>query len=462
MKATVEPLEGNKVKLSVEVDEQEFEKAVDAAFRKMARDVRVPGFRPGKVPRRLLEARIGRQGVRQEAMREALPEFYAQALREADVDPIAPPEIDVTGGQESGPLAFDAVVEVRPQVNVAGYQGLRVTVPGLRVSDEEVSAHIDRLRQPFGELREVARPARDGDHVTIDLTAYRHDETLRETEDELYEVGSGSIVPELDTHLRGAKPGDIFKFNARLGADRTGGDEEEVTFRVLVKQVKEMVLPDVTDEWASEASEFETVEELTADIRRRLGTVKRLQASLAARDEVIKALVELIDEEMPDALVAAELQRRSQDLARALEARGATLDQYREATGMTDEQLIADLQAASVHAVKADLALRAVADDEGLEAGDEEVDAEIARLAERIGDNPAALRRRLEHADQMPAVRSDVRKAKALGWLMEHVEMVDEEGSPIDPAELSAPPPTAHQHDHSAPAHGKENMETEA
>src|SRR3954464_16018270 len=155
MKAVVEPLEGNKVKLSVEVDEQEFERALDSAFKRIAREVRIPGFRPGKAPRRLLEARLGADAARKEALREALPDYYAQALKDNDVDPIAPPEIDITSGEESGPIAFDAVVEVRPQLHVPGYGGLRVTVPSPKATDEEIDAQVDRLRNTGAALEPV-------------------------------------------------------------------------------------------------------------------------------------------------------------------------------------------------------------------------------------------------------------------------------------------------------------------
>src|SRR6266508_2904855 len=200
MRSSVEPLEGNKVKLSIEVDETEFDKAIDAAFRKIARDTRIPGFRPGKAPRRILEARFGTDVARDEALRDALPDYYEQALREQAVDPIAPPEIEITGGQESGPVQFEAVVEIRPQVSVAGYQGLRVTVANPAVDEEEVDRQLDRLRDQFGELQTVSRPARDGDHILIDLSGYRHSEQIEglTADDFLYELGSGSVVPELD------------------------------------------------------------------------------------------------------------------------------------------------------------------------------------------------------------------------------------------------------------------------
>ena len=441
MRSSVEPLEGNKVKLSVEVDEQEFEKALDAAFRRIAREVRIPGFRPGKAPRRILEARIGTEAARQEALREALPDYYAEALRESSIDPIAPPEIDITAGEESGPIAFDAVVEVMPQINVAGYQNLQVTLPGLSPSDEEVEAQIDRLRRNDAELNPVNRPAHDGDHVTIDRKIYRHDETLQQADDELYEVGSGSMVPELDEQLRGAKVGDILKFNAKMPGG--AGDEEsghtDLSFQVLVKDVKEMILPDVTDEWAGEASEFETVEELKADIRNRLSMVRKVQAQLALRDEVVVALTQLVDDDPPEPLIGAEMERRLHDLSHRLEQQGADIGSYLQATGQTQEQLIAELRTGAVQAVKADLALRAVVDAEGIEATDEDVDQELERLGERLQQKPAQLRRQLERADQMQAVRSDIRKGKALAWLLEHVEIVDDEGHTIDRAELQLP-----------------------
>jgi trigger factor len=433
MRSTVEPLEGNKVKLSVEVDEQEFEKALDSAFRRIAREVRIPGFRPGKAPRQILEARIGAEAARQEALRESLPEYYAQALKDVDIDPIAPPEIDITAGEDSGPVTFDAVVEVRPNVTVPGYQNLKVTLPRLEPGDDEIEAQIDRLRKNDGELKAVGRPARDGDHVTIDRRIYRHDEVLQQAEDELYEVGSGAMVPEFDENLRGAKPGDILKFNAAIEG------EDDVSFQVLVKDVKEMELPAVTDEWASEASEFDTVEELEADIRNRLGMIRKVQAQLALRDEVVTALVELVDEDMPEPLVGAEMERRLHDLAHRLESQGADLTQYLQATGKSQEELIEDLRRGAAEGVKADLALRAVADAEAIEATEDDVDAEIAKLAERVGQKPAQVRRQLDRADQLQAVRSDVRKAKALAWLLEHVETVDEDGKPIERADLELP-----------------------
>jgi len=430
MKATVEPLEGNKVKLSVEVDEGEFEKALDAAFRKIAREVRIPGFRPGKAPRKLLEARMGKDAARQEALRDALPEYYAEAVKTTEIDPIAPPEIDIREDEaDGGVVAFDAVVEIRPQVAIPGYGGLQVSVDGPAVTDEEVDRQIDRLRERDADLRQVERPAAERDVVTLDITG--GDQSM---DDYSYVVGSASIVPELDDQLRGAKVGDILQFSAT-----PAGSEQSVDFRVLVKDVKEPVLPELTDEWAGEASEFDTLEELREDTRKRLALVKKLQASIQMRDEALKALVELVAEDAPEPLVDEEMRRRIDDLGHRLQHQGASIAQYLQATGTTEEQFIEQLRADAVEGVKADLALRALADAEGLEADEEDVDKEVVRLAERLGVKPDRLRRDLERQDGLPTVRSDIRKAKALEWLVQHVDVVYRDGHPIDRAELSPP-----------------------
>ncbi|MGH9184629.1 MAG: trigger factor, partial [Acidimicrobiales bacterium] len=315
MRASVESLEGNKVKLSIEVAEDEFDKAVDAAFKKIAREVRVPGFRPGKAPRRLLEARLGSQVGREEALRDALPDYYSQAVREHDVDVIAPPEIEITAGEDAGPIAFDAVVEVRPRVAVPGYGGLRVTMNRPEATEAEIDAQIDRLRDQFGELRTVERPAATGDHVSINIAGSRAGEPAPglTADDYLYEVGSGTVVPELDDQLRGAKIGDMLSFTAQVPG--TEDTSDPVDFRILVKEVKEKVLPDVVDEWANEVSEFDTVEDLRADIANRITGIRRAQAMMALRDKVGHALVELVEEDAPTPLVQAEVQQRLQDLA---------------------------------------------------------------------------------------------------------------------------------------------------
>ena len=263
MRANAEPVEGNTIRLSVEVDEPEVDKVLEEAVKTLSRQVRIPGFRPGRVPRQVLEARMGGAvALRAEALREALPDFYAQAVADAEVDPIAPPEIDITSGEEHGPLAFDAVVQVRPTVAIPGYAGLQITVPSPEVTEKEVDDQLDRLRETDAELIEVARPAIDRDHVTIDLVGTGPDGSeVVNVSDYLYEVGSGRVVEALDDQLSGAKIGDVLAFTS------TAGDAGDVAFRVLVKEVKEKKLPAATDDWAVENSEFSTVAELRADLR---------------------------------------------------------------------------------------------------------------------------------------------------------------------------------------------------
>jgi trigger factor len=432
MEADVESLEGNKVKLSVRVDEQEFERDIDAAFRKIAREVRIPGFRPGKAPRRILEARLGKESGRAEALRDALPNYYSRAIRDHDVDAVAAPEIDITSGQDDGPVSFDAVVEVRPHLHLAGYSGLRVVIPSPVVSEEDIDAQIDRLRNNFGELTPVDRPARNGDYLTIDLNGTRDGEPVPglTTDDFLYELGSGSVLAELDDRLHGAKVGDILGFDAEIPGDKP------VSLKVLVKDIKEKVLPEVTDEWASDASEFDTVEELRSDIVKRMGLIKKVQSTLSMRSATVEALVELVGDDPPASLVDAEVQRGLHDLGHRMEAQGATIAQYLEATGQTPEQFLETMRQSAIPSVKADLALRAVAEAEGIEPTEDDIDAEIARLAETYKMKVSELRKQLDRAEQMPAVRSDWKKSKALEWLLEHVEIVDADGQPIDRALL--------------------------
>ena len=438
MRATAAPDEGNRMRLTVEIDESEIDKALDATVRRLGQQVRVPGFRPGKVPRQVLEARLGGpEALRRQAISDALPDLYAQAVVDTDLDPIAAPQIDLTSGEDDGPVTFDAVVEVRPTVSVAGYAGLVVTVPHPEVTDTDVDAQIDRLREQSGELEAVSRPATDGDYVTIDLHGKRPGADDLDVDDFLYEVGSGTAMPGLDEELRGKKTGDIVEFTTSLpGAEEPSSGEAQV--RVLVKDVKRKVLPEATDEWAQEASEFDTLDALRDDVRTRLAQVRKVQAQLALRERTLAALVELVEEEAPPSLVEAEVRERLHDLGHRLEARNITVEQFLAASGRDEQELLAEIRAEAIQAVRADLALRALADAESVEVSDEELDQAIAEMAEQVGTSAKELRRRLEHARRLSAVRSDRRKAKALAWLLEHVELVDEDGNPVSRDDLRA------------------------
>ncbi len=439
VKTTVSPLEGNKVKLSVEVDEDEFDKAITDAFRKISREVRIPGFRPGKAPRKVLERRLGSQVGREQALNDALPDYYAQALVEHDVDAIDAPRIDITAGEDDGPVTFDAVVEVRPEVQVAGYDGLRVEVARPEVTDDEVDAQIDRMRQVQSTFADVDRAARDDDAVVIDITGTLDGEAQDglTADDYSYTVGSAMVTPEVDEQLRGAKAGDILEFGA---AHPDSDEERRLRFRVLVKQVRERVMPDADDDWASESSEFETIDELRESIRNRSLVVRQAQAQAQLRQSTGEALAKLVEDDAPEALVAHEMQHRAQDLALRLQAQGLSPEQWLAMSGTSNDEFTGELKDAAQTAAKVDLALRAVADAEQIDCTDVDLEDELVAVAERVGEKVDRVRKEFERGGQLAAVRSDVRKRKALDWLLERVEIVDEDGQPIERGDLEITP----------------------
>jgi trigger factor len=457
MQTNVEPLEGNRVKLHVAVPAGEFERAIDAAFRKLAKEVRVPGFRPGKAPRRLLEAQFGVDIARQQALQDALPEYYVEAVREHDVDVIAAPEIEITAGKDDGDVEFDAVVEVRPTVQLVGHDELRVEVPYEPVTEELVDEQVDAFRERFGELVDSEHPITDHAYATLDIAGSIDGEevgALTATEF-LYRVGSGSVVPELDAQLHGARPGAILEFTAEL-PERFGdlaGDE--ASFRVVVKNVQQRLLADLTDEWVGENTEFDTVEELRADVRRRLEMVGKLRAQMALREQVLEAAADLVPTDAPEPLVDQEVERRVHDFAHDLAHRGMELDRYFAMTGQDPQEFLASVREGARRGVLADLAIRAVVAQESIEATGDEVDAEVERLAERAGEKPEKLRRDLEKRGLVEAVRSDVARGKAVQFLVDHATVVDENGEPID---LTLPEEEASGND-SEKSHDEEGTE---
>ena len=438
MKSTVETLEDNRVKLNVEVDEAEFDSAVDAAFKRIAKEVRMPGFRPGKAPRRLLEVQFGHQIGREEALRESMPEYYAQAVIEHDVDVVAPPEIEITGGQEEGPVVFEAVVEVRPNVNAAGYDGLRVEIPNPVPSGEEIDEQIDNLRKNVAELESVERAAADGDHVTIDIECEHEGEAVPglTTTDYDYEVGSGAVVAEIDENLRGASAGDDVEFEAPHPDPE---EEAPLVFKISVKEVKEAVLPELNDDFAKANSEFETVEDLRADMVARMSMMRINQARMALQQNTAEAVAALVTDEIPESMIENEINARIQDLVGRLQQQGMDVGAYLEAVGQTAETLADEFRLPAEQAVKVDLALRSVAELEGLIPNDEKIDETLAQMAAQSGQDAVDLRQRLAAVGQLSALRADLGKQAAMEWLTENVELVDEDGVSVDRASLEFP-----------------------
>ncbi|MYA75512.1 MAG: trigger factor [Acidimicrobiaceae bacterium] len=429
--SSIEFLDDNKVKLTVEVDEKEFDSAVDAAFKRIAKQVRVPGFRPGRVPRRILEVQLGHQYGRAEALREELPSYYQRAVVQHDVDVIDSPDIEILEGQQEGAVVFDATVEIRPVIEVAGYNGLRIEVPSPEPSDEDIDSEIDRLRAEHAEFRTVDRPAQDGDQVNIDIVGSHGGEEMPglSANDYDYEVGTGAVVAEIDENLRGAEAGDVVVFDA----DHPDPEAEEpLHFEITVLDVKEAVLPDLDDTWAAQATEFVTLDELRADIGERLASMKLSMARRVADAKIAEALSALVTREIPEVMVADEVNGRLQEVFGNLQQSGIDPSEYLEQTGQDIEQLRAELSRTAENAVKVDLALRAIAEAEGLSPDDDQLAETIDEMAERMGTDGAAHMNRLKELGQLPSLRADLAKSKALEWLLDNVELVDEAGVAVD------------------------------
>ncbi len=438
MKSTVETLDGNRVKLSVEVDEAEFDSAVDAAFKRIAKEVRTPGFRPGKAPRRLLEAQLGPLIGREEALRESMPEYYTRAVIDHDVDVIDAPDIEMIAGGESGPVRFDAVVEVRPSVNAAGYDGLRVKIPSPFATDEDVDKQLDTLRHSTAELIAVDREAGDGDHVTIDIEGSHDDEPVAglTTSDYDYEVGSGAVVVEIDEHLRGASAGDEVEFEA---VHPDPDEDTPLFFRISVKEVRESVLPELTDEWAAEVSEFDTAEALRDSVSTRLNTLRLQQANRALRQNIAEALANLVTEEIPAALVETEIRARMQDFVATVEKQGMDVSDYLDAVDKTAEGLAEEFRQPAEQAVRGDLALRRVAELQNFVPDDAAIDEAITAMDHQSDQTAAELRSNLAEVGQLSSLRAELAKQAAMKWLVENVELVNHDGDPIDRAAMEFP-----------------------
>jgi trigger factor len=451
VKSTLENLEeapGKRlVKLSLTVDEAEFDRDIDQAFRKLAHEVRLPGFRAGKVPRKVLEARIGLAPAREQALRDAIPNYLASAVREHDIDLIATPQVEITGGADEGPVQFDATCELRPEITVPGYGGLRVELPSPVASDDEIDQAVTAEMRRHGSLVDVDRAVQSGDHVTLTLAGHRDGDPVPglNTEDWLYEVGQGWVAPGFDDELIGSSRGDELSFSAT-----PNGTSEPADFEVTVTNVQEMVLPELTDDWVDQnIGEFDTVAGYRASIGDRIDATKLNQARSSYIDRVTSALSELVEIEAPEPMVQGDLQARVQNTVQQFQAQGVSLDQWLSATGQDAASFIEALKVQSTKAVKVDLALRAVAAAEDITVSDDDLDAEYARIAMQVRQKPAQVKRAYESNDAVTDLVAQIRKSRALDWLLEHVEVVDPTGAAIDrELVMGTHDHDGHDHDH--------------
>jgi len=393
MRATTTTLDNNRVKLTVEVGEPEMDEAIDAAAKKLSKQVSIKGFRKGKVPKNVLMAHLGGpSALRGEAIRDAIPDFYAHAVSDTLIDPIAQPEINITAGEEDGNLVFEADVEVRPEVEISGQNDLRVTIPSPVVTDDEVNAQIDRFRETDAMLREVDRPIVTGDLVTMDVHVQQiaTDEDPLDMSDFMYTVGSGTITEGVDDLIIGMKAGEELKVNGNVGAGIVA------TYELTLKKVQERELPELSDEWVQDNTDWQSEEEMRDAIFDQMRRRRIMEAQMSQRDAVLMALSDLVSEEsVPDVLVQDETNERLHDLGHRLEQQKLNLETFLQVTNQNSDQLLETLRADAVRAVRIDLALRALVRAEGLEASDEEVEEELVTTAAAMKVAPDVLRANL-------------------------------------------------------------------
>jgi trigger factor len=457
VKTSVERVDDTTVKLSVTVEADRVTKAIDEAARHLAGEVKIPGFRPGKAPRRVLESRLGKETIVQEAVRESLPAFYTEAAREAELDVVGPPEFDVDTFADGQDATFSATVEVRPEVGVPDFAGLQVPHPEWEVTDEELDQQLDGMRERFAELETVKRPIQVGDHVRVTVNGSRNGEPVPDAsaDDVLYEVSdpedSGS---ELDRNLVGAEAGAILKFNDVLGADYGELAGEELSFTAIVKEVKARKLPDLDDEFAVTASEFDTIDELRDDLRTQLQQQKTAYARQALRGRVVEAVCEQVEVPLPNAMIQQEVRYRLNMLAQQAQQYGLELEQYLEAAGADLQQLLGQFEDEAKQTVKAQLVVDAIGRDAGIEIKQEDLGEEVARQSARMGRSPEEIAQIMTHPENIGALISDTFRRKSIDHILAQVQVLsappedepapaaepapEEETSAADPAEVEA------------------------
>jgi trigger factor len=436
VKSTVEHLNPTRVKLTVEVPFDELKPQFDKAYKALAGQVRVPGFRPGKVPARILDARLGRGAVLSEVVNDAVPVKYGEAVSESELSVLGQPEIEVTRVDDNQSIEFTAEVDIRPEFEVPDAATISVTVDDLEITDDDVQEQVDALRERFATTTAVERAAADGDLVTIDLRAAVGDRELTDaaTDGLSYRIGAGDLVDGLDETLVGMAAGDIATFRTKLVAGEFAGQEADVT--VTVTAVQERVLPEVDDEFAQLASEFDTVDELRADLIEKITRVKNLERGAQARDKVLEALLAAVDIPAPEGVVKAEVQVREHDAVHAFDHNDEAFAAYLEGEGKTREEFDAEVRESSEQAVRTQLLLDAMAEQAQVGVSQEEFTQRLMFNAQRIGVPPEQYFQRLQETGQIAAVFSDVRRGKALAAAVEQATVTDASGNVLNVPEL--------------------------
>ncbi len=431
MKTDVEELSPTRVRLTVEVPFDELKPSLDQAYREVGRQVRIPGFRPGHVPRQILDQRVGRGAVLEQAINEAVPELYAKAVREAQVFALGQPDVEITKLDDGAEMAFTAEVDVRPSFEIPDLTTLQVVVDDADVSPDQVEEYLGALRERFASLRAAARPAESGDFVSIDLAAVVDGKPVEDAQATgvSYEVGSGTMLDGLDEALAGMSADETATFTTELAGGQLEGAQADVT--VTVRSVKTKDLPDLDDDFAQSASEFNTVGELRANTRKQMEAMRKAGQAGQARDRAIEALLTRIEMPLPDALVEHEIEHRRESLDRDLEQAGLTMETYAEGRQVSAADIEKEIADEVRRSVKARFILDQLAETEDLGLEQDEIGQYIAQLAYQQGVAPDQFARQLTSSGQLAAVVSDVLRSKAADLLAQRVKVTDESGRKV-------------------------------
>jgi trigger factor len=416
VKSAVETLNPTRVKLTVEVPFDELKPSMDAAYKTIANQVQVPGFRKGKVPPRIIDQRFGRASVVQEAVNDALPKMYAQAAQDNDLRPLGQPEVEVTevpDPAQGGELKFTAEVDVRPTIELPDFSDLTVTVDDVEVSDDDVQQRLDQLRERFGTLHGVDRPVQDQDFVSIDLSGRIGDEEIDSAKGLSYQVGSGTMLEGLDEALIGASEGETRTFTAPLAGGDFAGQDAEVA--VTVQSVKERQLPEADDDFAELASEFDSLDELRTDLRQQAERAKRFDQGVQARDKVLEVLLESIEVPVPERIVEQEVHDHLENEGR-----------------LDDDEHRAEVTEETTKALRTQFVLDAIAEKEQVSVNQQELIEYLVAAAPRYGMDPNAFAQAVDEAGQVPAMVAEVARRKALAVVLENATVTDASGQPVD------------------------------
>ena len=432
MKTDVEELSPTRVKLTIEVPFEELKPSLDKAYREVSKQARIPGFRPGHVPPRVIDQRLGRGAVLEQAINDAVPQLYGKALEDREIRALGQPDLEITRLDDGQQLAFTAEVDVRPRFELPDLSTIPVTVENAEVGPDEVEEFLSDLRERFASLKSVDRPAAEGDYVSIDLSASVGGKLVDDAQASgiSYQVGSGTMLDGLDEALTGMSAGDATTFTAELAGGEHAGEEADVSITVHSVKVKE--LPELDDEFAQSASEYDTLGEFRAGTRGRLEQVKRLAQVGQARDRALDAVLARLDIPLPDRLVESEVEGRQGSLDEQLERSGTTREDYLEARGISDVDLQAEITADARRSVKASFVLDELASANDLKVEQDELNAYIVEQAYRIGVPPDRLAKEIVDRGQLGMAASEVLRGKALRLLTEQVPVTDEAGRTVD------------------------------